>query len=72
VIQFIFDGVRLDAVKHIAPQFYNEMLDYMRSEVNPDLFACGRILGTWLSSSVAKIYQRYRGKNEFIRRITTS
>ncbi len=36
-----FDGVRLDAVKHIAPQFYNEWLDYMRAEVNPNLFAVG-------------------------------
>lgn len=36
-----FDGVRLDAVKHIAPQFYNEWLGYMRSDVNPDLFAVG-------------------------------
>lgn len=34
------DGVRLDAVKHIAPQFYNEWLDYMRS-LKPDLFAVG-------------------------------
>ena len=36
-----FDGVRLDAVKHIAPQFYNEWLDYMRSEVKPGMFAVG-------------------------------
>ena len=36
-----FDGVRLDAVKHIAPQFYNEWLDYMRAEVKEDLFAVG-------------------------------
>ncbi|MBA4167343.1 MAG: alpha-amylase, partial [Chitinophagaceae bacterium] len=34
------DGVRLDAVKHIAPQFYVEWLDYMRS-LKPDLFAVG-------------------------------
>ncbi len=36
-----FDGVRLDAVKHIAPQWYNEWLFYMRAEVNPDMFAVG-------------------------------
>ena len=35
-----FDGVRLDAVKHIAPQFYVEWLDHMRS-IKPDLFAVG-------------------------------
>ncbi len=36
-----FDGVRLDAVKHIAPEFYNEWLDFMRAEVKADLFAVG-------------------------------
>ncbi len=36
-----FDGVRLDAVKHISPKFYNEWLDYMRAEVKPDMFAVG-------------------------------
>lgn len=34
------DGVRIDAVKHISPQFYNEWLDHMRS-IKPDLFAVG-------------------------------
>jgi alpha-amylase len=34
------DGVRLDAVKHISPAFYNEWLDHMRS-LKPDLFAVG-------------------------------
>jgi alpha-amylase len=36
-----FDGVRLDAVKHINPQFYGEWLDYIRQEINPNLFAVG-------------------------------
>lgn len=35
-----FDGVRIDAVKHITPHFFNEWLDYMRS-IKPDLFAVG-------------------------------
>lgn len=35
-----FDGVRLDAVKHISPQFYVEWLDHMRS-IKPDMFAVG-------------------------------
>ena len=35
-----FDGVRLDAVKHMSPKFYVEWLDHMRS-VKPDLFAVG-------------------------------
>jgi alpha-amylase len=34
------DGVRLDAVKHITPSFFNEWLDHMRS-IKPDLFAVG-------------------------------
>ncbi len=35
-----FDGVRIDAVKHITPKFFNEWLDHMRS-IKPDLFAVG-------------------------------
>jgi len=35
-----FDGVRLDAVKHMSPKFYVEWLAYMRS-LKPDLFAVG-------------------------------
>jgi alpha-amylase len=35
-----FDGMRLDAVKHIAPPFIIEWLDHIRS-LNPDLFAVG-------------------------------
>ncbi len=38
--QTAFDGVRLDAVKHIAPQFYVEWLDHMRS-IKPGMFAVG-------------------------------
>jgi alpha-amylase len=38
--QVHFDGVRLDAVKHMSPRFYNEWLDCMR-EIKPDLFAVG-------------------------------
>lgn len=36
-----FDGVRLDAVKHISPKFYIEWLDFMRAEVKADLYAVG-------------------------------
>ena len=36
-----FDGLRLDAVKHIAPQFYNEWLAYMRHMTGKELFAVG-------------------------------
>lgn len=33
-----FDGMRLDAVKHIAPQFYNEWLAYMRGLTGKEMF----------------------------------
>lgn len=36
-----FDGMRLDAVKHIAPPFYNEWLAYMRALTGRELFAVG-------------------------------
>lgn len=36
-----FDGMRLDAVKHIAPQFYNEWLPYMQEMAGKDLFVVG-------------------------------
>lgn len=36
-----FDGVRLDAVKHISPKFYNEWLEGMRRLTGKELFAVG-------------------------------
>ena len=36
-----FDGVRLDALKHISPDFFNEWLDYMRTNIKSDLVAIG-------------------------------
>jgi alpha-amylase len=36
-----FDGVRLDALKHITPDFPTEWLDFMRQNFKPDLFAIG-------------------------------
>ena len=44
-----FDGVRLDAVKHINPSFFIEWLDYIRKEINPNLFALGEY---WLSDDL--------------------
>jgi alpha-amylase len=38
--QIDFDGVRLDAVKHIAPRYVVDWLDHMRSK-KPGLFAVG-------------------------------
>ncbi|RFS17889.1 alpha-amylase [Emticicia sp. C21] len=36
-----FDGVRLDALKHITPDFPPEWLDFMRENFKSDLFAVG-------------------------------
>lgn len=36
-----FDGVRLDAVKHISPKFYNEWLGKIRHELGKNIFAVG-------------------------------
>lgn len=36
-----FDGVRLDAVKHISPKFYNEWLDVLRAATGKEIFAVG-------------------------------
>jgi alpha-amylase len=36
-----FDGVRLDAVKHISPDFENDWLDHMRKTTGREFFAVG-------------------------------
>jgi alpha-amylase len=36
-----FDGFRLDAIKHMDPEFFNEWLDYMRAEFNPGFYTVG-------------------------------
>jgi alpha-amylase len=36
-----FDGVRLDAVKHISPEFYRDWLDHLRTTAKKDIFAVG-------------------------------
>jgi alpha-amylase len=36
-----FDGVRLDAVKHIPSSFYNEWLDVLRKNTGKEIFAVG-------------------------------
>jgi alpha-amylase len=44
-----FDGVRLDAVKHMNPAFFIEWIDFLRNEVNPNLFVVGEY---WLSDDL--------------------
>ncbi len=38
-----FDGVRLDAVKHIPPKFFNEWLASLRKETGKEIFAVGKL-----------------------------
>ncbi|RZM03885.1 MAG: alpha-amylase, partial [Pedobacter sp.] len=44
-----FDGVRLDAVKHMDPAFVNEWIGYLRTEINPNLKAIAEF---WLSDDL--------------------
>jgi alpha-amylase len=48
-----FDGVRLDAVKHINPSFFIEWLDELRT-INPSLFAIGEY---WLSDDISVLFK---------------
>jgi alpha-amylase len=50
-----FDGLRLDAVKHMNPSFFIEWLDYVKAEINPDLFVVGEY---WLSDDI-KVLLKY-------------
>jgi len=45
-----FNGVRLDAVKHINPSFFIEWIDYVKQELNKDLFVLGEY---WLSDNLS-------------------
>lgn len=36
-----FDGFRLDAIKHMPAEFFNEWLDYLRTELKAELFTVG-------------------------------
>jgi len=57
-----FDGVRLDAVKHISPKFYNEWLDYMRTDVKTDLFSVAEFWAPHNVSSLLKYIEATEGR----------
>lgn len=44
-----FDGLRLDAVKHINPSFFIEWLDFVRREIHPGMTVIGEY---WLSDDL--------------------
>jgi len=46
------DGFRLDAVKHIAPDFLNEWLDHMNAKFNKEFFIVGE---NWVLDDVANL-----------------
>lgn len=45
-------GFRLDAVKHIAPDFLNEWIDHMRAQFDRDFFVVGE---NWILDDVANL-----------------
>lgn len=44
-----FDGLRLDAVKHINPSFFIEWIDHVKKKIDPNLFVLGEY---WLSDDL--------------------
>ncbi len=57
-----FDGVRLDAVKHITPKFYNEWLDKLRQETGKEIFAVGEYWAPGLLPMLLKYYEATEGR----------
>ena len=57
-----FDGVRLDAVKHISPLFYNEWLDFMRHETKQDLFSVAEFWAPHHLDSILKYIEATGGR----------
>ena len=51
-----FNGIRLDAIKHMDPDFVNEFIDYVRS-LNPDLF----VVGEYWTADDLPLLQQYLG-----------
>lgn len=57
-----FDGVRLDAVKHISPKFYNEWLDRLRNETGKEIFAVGEYWAPGLLPLLLKYMEATEGR----------
>jgi alpha-amylase len=57
-----FDGFRLDAVKHITPEFYNVWLDQMREYTGKDLFAVGEYWAPGQLDLLLKYVEATNGK----------
>jgi len=57
-----YDGVRLDAVKHISPKFYNEWLDRLRHETGKNIFAVGEYWAPGLLHLLVKYIEATEGR----------
>jgi alpha-amylase len=60
--QIPFDGVRLDAVKHISPKFYNEWLGRIRHEIGKEIFAVGEYWAPGQLDLLLRYIERTEGK----------
>lgn len=56
-----FDGVRLDAVKHISPKLYNEWLVRLRHETGKEIFAVGEYWAPGFLNSLTKYIEATEG-----------
>lgn len=56
-----FDGVRLDAVKHISPKFYNEWLVRLREATEREIFAVGEYWAPGLLPLLLKYIEATEG-----------
>ncbi len=56
-----FDGVRLDAVKHISPRFYNEWLVKLRQSTGKEIYAVGEYWAPGLLHLLLKYIEATEG-----------
>jgi alpha-amylase len=57
-----FDGVRLDAVKHISPTFYKEWMDFMRENFGEEFFAVAEYWAPGDANLLEKYIEATEGK----------
>ncbi len=57
-----FDGIRLDAVKHIPTQFLNGWIDYVKKHINPELFFVGECWFTETNEPLLKYIDITEGR----------
>lgn len=57
-----FDGVRLDALKHMNPLFYREWLDQLRQNTGKEIFAVGEFWSPGFLDQLLKYIEATKGK----------